>query len=125
MKYAGEMGSVAMTYVDTKFHKDWSRHSNVNWGIQRCTDSTGILHIHFLSLWGASCCVTYIYYINIQHKNYTYVIRKRNLTTFLLFQNPTTCFGPYGPSSGDIFEDFLLYCNTSIIFTSVRLSIAS
>jgi hypothetical protein len=35
----------------------------------------------------------------------------------------TTCFGPYGPSSGDIFEDFLLYCDTSIIFTSVRLSI--
>jgi hypothetical protein len=29
------------------------------------------------------------------------------------------------PSSGDIFEDFLLYCDTSIIFTSVRLSIAS
>jgi hypothetical protein len=37
----------------------------------------------------------------------------------------TACFGPYGPSSGDIFEDFLLYCDTSIIFTSVRLSIAS
>jgi hypothetical protein len=27
------------------------------------------------------------------------------LTTSLLFQNLTTCFGPYGPSSGDIFED--------------------
>jgi hypothetical protein len=26
-------------------------------------------------------------------KNYTYVIRKRNLTTSLLFQNLTTCFG--------------------------------
>jgi hypothetical protein len=35
---------------------------------------------------GASCCVTYICYINILHKNYTYVIRKRNLTTSLLFQ---------------------------------------
>jgi hypothetical protein len=30
-------------------------------------------------------------------------------------KNFTTCFGPYGPSSGDIFEDFLLYCDTSII----------
>jgi hypothetical protein len=57
---------------------------------------------------------------------YTYVIRKRNLTTSLLFQKIfTTCFGPYGLSSGDIFEDFLLYCDTSIIFTSTRLSIAS
>jgi hypothetical protein len=28
------------------------------------------------------------------------------LTTSLLFQNLTTTFGPYGPSSGDIFEDF-------------------
>jgi hypothetical protein len=27
------------------------------------------------------------------------------LTISLLFQNFTTCFGPYGPSSGDIFED--------------------
>jgi hypothetical protein len=43
------------------------------------------------------------YYINTLHKNYTYVIRKRNLTASLLFQNLTTCFGPYGPSSGDIF----------------------
>jgi hypothetical protein len=43
---------------------------------------------HFLSLWGASCCVTYICYtrINILQKNYTYAIRKRNLTTSLLFQ---------------------------------------
>jgi hypothetical protein len=63
---------------------------------------------------------------NIYEENHiTYVIRKRNLTTSLLFQNFTICFGPYGPSSGDIFEDFLLYYDTSIIFTSVRLSIAS
>jgi hypothetical protein len=27
------------------------------------------------------------------------------LITSVLFQNLTTCFGPYGPSSGDIFED--------------------
>jgi hypothetical protein len=67
--------------------------------------------------------VTYLYKHTTQ--NCTYVIRKRNLTTSLLFQNLTTCFGPYGPSSGDTFEDFLLYCNTSIIFTSVRLSIAA
>jgi hypothetical protein len=40
----------------------------------------------YLSLWGASCCVTYICYINIPHKNCTYMIRKRNLTTSLLFQ---------------------------------------
>jgi hypothetical protein len=39
-----------------------------------------------LSLWGASCCVTYIWYINILHKNYTYVICKHNLITSLLFQ---------------------------------------
>jgi hypothetical protein len=35
-----------------------------------------------LSLWGASCCVTYICYINILRKNYTYVIRKRNFQKF-------------------------------------------
>jgi hypothetical protein len=28
---------------------------------------------------------------------------------FTLPKNFTTRFGPYGPSSGDIFEDFLLY----------------
>jgi hypothetical protein len=44
---------------------------------------------------------------------------------FTLLKNFTTCFGPCGPPSGDIFEHFLLYCDTSIIFTSVRLSTAS
>jgi hypothetical protein len=44
---------------------------------------------------------------------------------FYSSKNVTTCFGLYGPSSGDIFEDFLLYCDTSIVFKSVRLSIAS
>jgi hypothetical protein len=29
MKYAAEMGSGAMIYVHTKFHKDWLRHSKV------------------------------------------------------------------------------------------------
>jgi hypothetical protein len=47
-----------------------------------------------LSLWGASCCVTYICYINILHNNYTYVIRKRNLTTYLLFQKFRYMFRP-------------------------------
>jgi hypothetical protein len=28
-KYAFEMGSGAMIYVHTKFHKDWFRHSEV------------------------------------------------------------------------------------------------
>jgi hypothetical protein len=48
-------------------------------------------------------------YLHILYKhttqNYTYVIRKTQLITSLLFQNLTTCFGPYGPSSGNIFED--------------------
>jgi hypothetical protein len=30
MKYATEIGSGAMIYVHTKFHKDWFRHSKVN-----------------------------------------------------------------------------------------------
>jgi hypothetical protein len=29
MNYAVEMGSVAMIYIHTKFHKDWSRYSKV------------------------------------------------------------------------------------------------
>jgi hypothetical protein len=37
------------------------------------------------------------------------MISKRNLITSLLFQKfVATYFGSYGPSSGDIFEDFLL-----------------
>jgi hypothetical protein len=31
VKYAVEMGSGAMVYI-TRFHKDWLRHSKVNWG---------------------------------------------------------------------------------------------
>jgi hypothetical protein len=66
-------------------------------------------------------------YLHMLYKHTTqtiHVIRKRNLTAYLLFQkNFTTCFGPYWPSSSDIFEDFLLYCDTSTIFTNVRLSI--
>jgi hypothetical protein len=31
MKYAVQMGSVAMIYIYTKFHKDWFRHSKVVW----------------------------------------------------------------------------------------------
>jgi hypothetical protein len=68
-----------------------------------------------------------ICYINILHKNYirVYVIRKRNLTTSLFFQKFHYMFRLIWAISGDIFEDFLLYCDTSIIFTSVRLYIAS
>jgi hypothetical protein len=32
MKHATEMGSVAMIYTYTKFHKDWFRHSKVDTG---------------------------------------------------------------------------------------------
>jgi hypothetical protein len=39
MKYGVEMGSDAMVYI-TKFHKNWFRHSEVNGGIHRHTDST-------------------------------------------------------------------------------------
>jgi hypothetical protein len=82
--------------------------------------------IHFAFILVGCILLRYLY-ILYKHttQNYTYVIRKRNLTTSLLFQNLTTCFGPYGPSWGDTFEDFLLYCDTPITFTSVRLSIAS
>jgi hypothetical protein len=31
-------------------------------------------------------------YKHTTQKNYTYVIRKRNLTAYLLFQNLTTCY---------------------------------
>jgi hypothetical protein len=30
MKYAVEVGSVAMIYIHTKFHKDWFRHSKLD-----------------------------------------------------------------------------------------------
>jgi hypothetical protein len=85
-------------------------------------------HSEHISLLKTDCSVPndHINTVNILHKNYTYVIRKRNLTTSLLFQKIVYyIFRPLGPSSSDIFEDFLLYCDTSIIFTSVRLSIAS
>jgi hypothetical protein len=46
------------------------------------------------------------------HTLYKYTTQKpyicdpqTQLTTSLLFQNLTTCFGPYGPSSGENFED--------------------
>jgi hypothetical protein len=43
MKSAVEMGSGAMIYVHTKFHKDWFRYSKVNGGrIDRHTDSMEI-----------------------------------------------------------------------------------
>jgi hypothetical protein len=32
MKYATEMGSGAMIYVHTTFHKDWFRHSKAEGG---------------------------------------------------------------------------------------------
>jgi hypothetical protein len=34
-----------------------------------------------------------------------YICDPQTQLTSLLFQNLTTCFGPYGPSSGDIFEE--------------------
>jgi hypothetical protein len=40
MKYAVEMGSGAMIYVHTKFHKDWFMHSEIDKGdTQRHTDA--------------------------------------------------------------------------------------
>jgi hypothetical protein len=44
-------------------------------------------------------------YINILHKKLYICGPQTQLTTSLLFQNLTTCFGSYGLSSGDIFED--------------------
>jgi hypothetical protein len=49
---------------------------------------------------------------------------------FFILQNLTTCFGPYGPFSGDnyrndiqyvLFRRFSFYCNTSTIFMTMRL----
>jgi hypothetical protein len=49
---------------------------------------------------------------------------------FFIPQNLTTCFGPYGPSSGDnfcndiqyvLFRSFSFFCNTSVIFMTMRL----
>jgi hypothetical protein len=49
---------------------------------------------------------------------------------FFIPQNLTTCFGPYGPSSGDnyrndiqyvLFRRFSFYCNASIVFKAMRL----
>jgi hypothetical protein len=49
---------------------------------------------------------------------------------FFILQNLTTCFGPYGPSSGDnfcndiqyvLFRRVSFYCNTSIVFRTMRL----
>jgi hypothetical protein len=65
-------------------------------------------------------------YLHILYKHTTqklYICDPQPNNFFTLPKNFTTCFGSYGPSSGDIFEDFLLYCDTSIVFTSVRLSI--
>jgi hypothetical protein len=48
-------------------------------------------------------------YLHILYKYTTQKLHicdpQTQLTTSLLFQNLTTCFGPFGPSSGDIFED--------------------
>jgi hypothetical protein len=45
MKYAVEMGSGAMIYVHTKFHKEWFRYSTADrgGGLHRDTDSKVIL----------------------------------------------------------------------------------
>jgi hypothetical protein len=49
---------------------------------------------------------------------------------YFILQNLTTCFGSYGPSSSDnyrkdiqyvLFRRFSFYCNTSIIFMTMRL----
>jgi hypothetical protein len=71
-----------------------------------------LLNVYFTEIMHCEISALHMLYKHItQKKNHTHVIRKRNLTTSLLFQNSTTCFGPYGPSSGDMFEDFLLYCD--------------
>jgi hypothetical protein len=41
MKYAVEMGSVAMI-LHTKFYKDWFRHSKFNGEVHRQTDNVVI-----------------------------------------------------------------------------------
>jgi hypothetical protein len=59
-------------------------------------------------LWGASCCITYIYYINIQYK-IIYMWSTNTTNNFFILQNLTTCFGPYGPSSGDNYHNDIQY----------------
>jgi hypothetical protein len=50
---------------------------------------------------------------------------------FFILQNLTTCFGPYGPSSGDnyrndiqyvLFRRFSFYCNTSIFSMTMTMT---
>jgi hypothetical protein len=50
-----------------------------------------------LSLWGASCCVMYTYTFQIYLQS-----QLRIYWCYLLFSLFTTCFGPYGLSSGEI-----------------------
>jgi hypothetical protein len=51
MKYAIEMDSYALTH--SKFHKDWFRHSEVDRGIRRHTDSMVISYacFYFFKIW--------------------------------------------------------------------------
>jgi hypothetical protein len=51
MKYVVEMGSVAMIYVHTKFHKDWFRHSKVLGGRGIYTDAGWKSHTPTLAKW--------------------------------------------------------------------------
>jgi hypothetical protein len=61
------------------------------------THSFQVQHLRILSLWGASCCVMYTYTFQIYLRS-----QLRIYWCYLLFSLFTTCFGPYGPSSGEI-----------------------
>jgi hypothetical protein len=75
-----------------------------------------------LSLWGASCFVTYIYYINIQHKTIHMWSANTN-NNFFTLPKPHYMIRILRAIFRWYFLRFSLYCNTSIIFTSMRLSI--
>jgi hypothetical protein len=57
----------------------------------------------FLYLWGASCCVIlYVYLSNIP-------AIATEIFVVILFCPFTTCFGPYGPSSGEIHQHLYIF----------------
>jgi hypothetical protein len=50
-----------------------------------------------LSLWGASCCVMY----TEESFRYKPAIATKSLIGVIIYHCIATCFGPYGPSSGE------------------------
>jgi hypothetical protein len=76
-----------------------------------CDSASQSNPLQTLSLWGASCCVTYVHYTNILYI-YIYIYihdPQSQLTTSLFLNFFTTCFGPYEPSSGENVSTSVLY----------------